>query len=70
MFDRAIENAKLRHALAAETRVLKSIREIVVDGLRPGVTAEQTLERLWDEAGSAFDPAQEIEEAEALLHPE
>ena len=64
------EIAKLRHALAAETRALQSMREILIDGLRPSVSAADTVNRLWAEQETALDPAPEIEEAQALLHPE
>ena len=65
-----LENAKLRHALAAETAVLKSVREVALDALRPGVTAEAALQRLWDENETALDEAPEIAAAEELLHPD
>ena len=41
------EIAKLRHALAAETGALQSMREILIDGLRPGVSAQDTVNRLY-----------------------
>lgn len=61
------ENAELREALAAETRVLKEVRDIAYDGLKPDADPEGTLERLWEATGESLDPAPEIDRAEELL---
>ena len=61
------ENAELRDALAAETRVLRQVRDIAYEGLKPDVDAGETLERLWEVAGESLDPAPELERADELL---
>jgi hypothetical protein len=66
----ALENARLRHVLAAENRILKAVRDALLEQPASHDEVRALLDRLEDHLGRPFEPSVEIDEAERLLHPD